>query len=264
MHPYLNTALKAARSASDIIMRGYDRLDCIKVFQKDKRDFVTDIDQTAEREIMRILEIAYPQHGFIAEESGKTKGNEWTWIIDPLDGTINFIHGIPHFAISIALQYKNNIEHALIYDPVTQDLFTGSRGSGAYKNNHRIRVSNKRFLSDCIIGTGFPFNCPDYQANYLETMINIYKDCLRTRKTGSAALDLAYVASGQMDAAWQIGLKLWDIAAGTLLIREAGGLICDPAGGDSFLKTGNLVAGNPTIIKQMLKHVNVFEKQSLT
>lgn len=255
MHPYLNTAIKAARNAGDIIIGGYKRLDTVRVANKGLKDFVTNIDNYSEQAIIDVLHNAYPEHGILGEEGGVMEGNEYQWIIDPLDGTTNFVHGLPHFSVSIALRRENRIEHAVIYDPIRQDLFTASRGEGAQRNNTRIRVAQKKELSDCLIGTAFSPKLSQHHDVYFETFKDVAKTCISVRRMGSAALDLAYVASGQLDGFWGAGLAIWDMAAGALLIREAGGLITDIHGKDDFLQQGNLVCGNSGICKQLLKHV---------
>jgi len=253
MHPFINTAIKAIREAGKIVTKGYDRLDLIKISEKNPKDFVTNIDKASEETIMDILHTAYPTHGFLGEESGTTDGDEFQWIIDPLDGTTNFIHGLPHFSISIALRVDTTIEHAVIYDPLKQDLFIASRGEGAQKNDKRIRVSSQRSIQKCLLGTGFPFRSPEYRDKYYEMLKTIAKQSVGIRRAGSAALDLAYVASGQLDGFWEFGLGAWDIAAGSLLIREAGGLVVNPiTGGDDYLQAGHVVAGNPKITKELL------------
>jgi myo-inositol-1(or 4)-monophosphatase len=259
--PIINIAVEAARSAGNIIMRSLSRPDKVKIGTKGPGDYVTDTDQRAEQEIINIVRKAYPKHGFLAEESGEQKGEDYQWIIDPLDGTRNFIHGFPHFAISIAVVHKNKIEHGVIYDPVRQELFTASRGKGAKINEQRIRVGARKHLDDCLLGTGFAYRHKD-KNNPVPTQIleAILPICSDIRRTGSAALDLAYVASGRLDGFWEMGLHSWDIAAGILLVKEAGGIVCDIYGGEDYLKTGNIVAANPPIMRQFLKtikpHVN--------
>lgn len=254
--PAINIAIEAARAAGNIIMRGLDRLDTIKIAQKKPNDFVTEIDQRAEREIISIIHKAYPKHSILAEESGRQDGNDYEWIIDPIDGTRNFIHGFPHFAVSIALAYKNKIEHGVIYDPVRQELFTASRGKGAQLNSHRIRVSQRKTLEECLLGTGFAYRHVEktntVPGKILQTILPI---CADIRRAGAATLDLAYVACGRLDGFWELGLQRWDIAAGILLIKEAGGLVSDLEGGEDYLKTGNVVAANPIILRLLLKAV---------
>lgn len=254
--PIVNIAVKAARAAGNIIIRALDRLDTISISEKRPNDYVTEVDQQAEKEIISIIRKAHPNHAIIGEESGETGENDFVWIIDPLDGTRNFIHGFPHFAVSIAIRYKNKIEHGVIYDPVRQELFTATRGKGAQLNNRRIRVSKTTQLEDCLLGTGFPFR-------HSKELIDAYTNTLRAvlplsgdvRRPGAATLDLAYVACGRLDGFWEMGLQLWDIAAGSLLIKEAGGLVADFQGSENYLKSGNIIAGNPKILKLLLQTV---------
>lgn len=261
MHPYVNTAIKAARTAANIIMRAYARPDLIKVSSKGHRDFVTNTDKASEQSIIYILQTAYPSHSILAEESGASKHDDYQWIIDPIDGTHNFIHGFPHFSISIALKYKNRIEHGIVYDPVRDDLFVASRGAGAQKNNHRIRVSQRTHLQDCLIGTGFPVKALDYHDNYHAALKTLSKECA-VRRSGSAALDLAYIAAGHLDGFWELKLAPWDMAAGIILIKEAGGLVCDIKGEENYFKNGSVVCGNAKITKQLLKIIQPCFKNS--
>jgi len=259
--PIVNIAVNAARAAGNLMIRAQDRLDTIEVSLKSANDFVTDIDKKVEQEIINVIRKAHPHHRILAEESGELPGkdDEYTWIIDPIDGTRNFIHGFPQFCVSIAIKKKGKIEHGVIYDPVRQELFTASRGKGARLNDHRIRVSKSNKLSECLIGTGFPNSREDEQARaHVEALVTLLPICGDIRRAGSAALDLAYVASGRLDGFWEIGLKVWDIAAGALLIKEAGGLVCDTNGGDDYLKTGNIVAGNPKVLKALFKKIKPF------
>lgn len=254
--PILNIAVNAARAAGNIIIRALDRLDTVHVSQKRPNDYVTDIDQKAEQEIISIIRKAHPQHGILGEESGETLGKDYIWIIDPIDGTRNFIHGYPQFAVSIGISYKGKIEHGVIYDPVRQELFTASRGKGARLNDKRIRVSTRAQLEDCLLATGFTHrNSKPLLAAHLRTMEAMIPLCGDIRRPGAATLDLAYVACGRLDGFWELGLKIWDIAAGTLLIKEAGGLVCDIDGGDDYLKSGDVVVGNPKILKLLLKNI---------
>jgi myo-inositol-1(or 4)-monophosphatase len=256
--PIVNIAVSAARAAGNIIVRAQDRLDTIKVSQKHTNDFVTDIDQQVEQEIVKIIRKAHPSHGILGEEGGYVKGSndEYTWIIDPIDGTRNFIHGFPQFAVSIAVQRKGKIEHGVIYDPVRQELYSASKGKGARLNEHRIRVSKCSKMEEALLGTGFtPQHSEEHVEAYTRTLQTLLPLCSDIRRAGAASLDLAYVAAGRLDAFWEAGLQIWDIAAGILMIKEAGGLVCDLDGGDNFLKTGNVVAGNPKILKLLLKYV---------
>lgn len=252
--PLINIAVSAARAAGNTIMRSLNRLDVIRVGEKAPKDFVTEVDQAAEQEIISIIKKAYPSHSILAEESGETKGDEYTWIIDPIDGTRNFIHGFPHFCVSIAVSYRGHIEHGVIYDPVRQELFSASRGKGAQLNDRRIRVSKRSQLEESLLGTGIPYHhTTEYQTAYnnaVEALLPLSGDL---RRAGSAALDLAYVACSRFDGFWELGLHAWDIAAGILLVKEAGGLVCDIHGGENYLTTGNVVAGTPKVLKLLMK-----------
>ena len=254
MHPMLNTAVKAARKAGTVINRGSRDLDQIKVETKRRNDFVTEVDRAAENAIIEVLREAYPNHAILAEESGASKGSqgEYVWIIDPLDGTTNFIHGMPHYCVSIGLQHKGVMQQGVIYDPVKNELFTATRGAGAYLNDKRIRVSNRDKIADALIGTGFPFRDNSFLERYLAMFKAMTMNCTGIRRPGAAALDLAYVAAGRFDAFWEIGLAPWDIAAGSLLVLEAGGLIGDLEGDGKYMETGEVVAGSPKIFSQML------------
>ena len=251
--PILNIAINAARAAGDVIARAIMRLDIVNVMEKRPNDFVTDVDCRAEEKIIAIIQKAYPGHAILAEESGSLAGTEdYQWIIDPLDGTRNFIHGFPHCAVSIAIRHKNKIEHGVIYDPIRQELFVATRGEGAQLNEHRIRVSANKRLEQSLLGigafSGLAGEAPNRQA--LNVLLTKSVDL---RWSGSAALDLAYVAAGRLDGVLVLGLHLWDIAAGILFIKEAGGLICDPDGGESYMESGNIVAANPVLLRQLLQ-----------
>lgn len=259
MQPMLNIALRAARQAGEHIVRASDRLDTLTVSEKSSNDYVSDVDHAAEEIIIKLLHKTYPDHGFLAEESGfNNKDADYCWIIDPLDGTTNFVRGIPHYAVSIACQYQGRLEHAVVYNPVTREEFTASRGRGAQLNGRRIRVSNRTNLDGALLGTGIPFH--SHQSNklegYLKTLSELAPQTAGIRRAGAAALDLAYVAAGRFDAFWEMGLQPWDIAAGLLLIQEAGGLVSDFAGSNRYMETGDLVCGNPKCFKQVLKVVN--------
>jgi myo-inositol-1(or 4)-monophosphatase len=254
MHPMLTNAVKAARRAGSIITRASQDIGALKVRSKTYNDFVTEVDHAAERTIIETLQDAYPDHGFIGEESGNDRVDaENVWIIDPLDGTTNFLHGFPQYSISIALMQQGHLTQAVVYDPNRNDLFTATRGRGAFLNDKRIRVSNRPKLQDSIIGTGFPFR--DFA--HLDTYLAMFKDMVKKtsglRRPGSAALDLAYVAAGWYDGFWEIGLSKWDIAAGALLVQEAGGIVGDFEGNGTWIDTGNIVAGNPKIFAQILQ-----------
>jgi myo-inositol-1(or 4)-monophosphatase len=263
MHPMLNIAVRAARSAGNVIIRNLGRLESLSVHSKDRNDFVSEVDQQAEREIIGILHKAYPEHGILAEESGARAGNGYEWIIDPLDGTTNFLHGFPQFAVSIALRHNGRMEQGVIYDPLRQELFTTTRGSGAMMNDRRIRVSQQKKLEGALLGTGFPFKSQQHLDAYLGMFRALFTQVAGIRRPGSAALDLAYVASGRLDGFWEIGLNIWDMAAGVLLIQEAGGISADLRGGHDYLESGNLVAGNPKVFAEILKTIRPHIPQQL-
>lgn len=261
MHPMVNIALRAARSAGEIIVRASDRLDTVNVEAKDINDFVSDVDKASEQEIVYQLQKAYPEHQIRAEESGlippKRGGNEaeFCWVIDPLDGTTNFVRGIPHYAISIACLHKGRMEHAVIYDPVRREEFTATRGSGAQLNGRRIRVTGRKGLDGALLATGIPYkNRQDQHLDaYLQSLQILASQTAGIRRAGAAALDLAYVAAGRVDGFWEIALQEWDIAAGVLLVTEAGGLVSDFSGGNNYLKNGNIVAAAPKVFKPLLQ-----------
>lgn len=258
MHPTLNIAVKAARRAGSIINRASLDLDLLKVTSKQHNDFVTEVDKAAEAAIIEILRHAYPEHAILAEETGATAGSgesEYQWIIDPLDGTTNFIHGFPQFAVSIGLAHKGIVTQAVVYDPSRNELFTASKGRGAFLNDHRIRVSKRTKLQESLIGTGFPFRVWDHIDAYLAMFRDLMQKTSGVRRPGAAALDLAYVAAGRLDGFWEIGLSPWDMAAGTLLITEAGGLVGDLSGETNYMRTGNVVAGNPKVFVQLLQAI---------
>lgn len=257
--PLLNIAVTAARQAGDLISRASQRLDKVNTVIKQHNDFVTQIDTHAERIIIDTIRANYPSHGILGEESGYQEGDDYQWIIDPLDGTTNFIHGFPHYAVSIALKYKGKVEYGVIYDPMRQELFTAMRGKGAYLNNTRLRVSVQKEMEGALLGTGFPIRDPHNLPRYLSMFTAIFnKNIAGIRRAGSAALDLAYVAAGRLDGFWEITLREWDIAAGILLVKEAGGLVSDFMGGEDYFKTGNVVAANPKLFKQILQAIHPF------
>ena len=238
------------------MLRHWERLDTLKVNTKERNDFVTEVDLQAEQEIVKTLRKIYPDHAILAEESGVTDGNEeYQWIIDPLDGTMNYLHGFPHFAVSIGLKYKGRLEAGLIYDPLKQELFTASRGAGAQLNERRIRVKPRGSIDGALVATGIPSRQMQHKPAFLEMMDGMLTAGVQMRRTGSAALDLAYVAVGRLDGFWEIGLKPWDMAAGALLVQEAGGLVGDFGGGHAFMDTGNVVAANPKVFKALLQQL---------
>jgi len=257
MEPMSNIALRAARKAGELIARATDDIDLIDIELKGANDFVSEVDRNAEREIIYHLSKAYPEHAFLGEESGLSgnEESEYRWIIDPLDGTTNFLRGIPHFAVSIACEYRGKIEHAVVLDPIRREEFVASRGRGARLNERRIRVSKLGGLDGALLGTGIPFRDrqTEHLSAYTKTLETLAGSCAGIRRGGSAALDLAYVAAGRLDAFWEIGLAPWDIAAGSLLIREAGGLIADFNGEDRYMDSGNVVCGNPKCFKAVLQ-----------
>ncbi|ORU92841.1 MAG: inositol monophosphatase [Cycloclasticus sp. symbiont of Bathymodiolus heckerae] len=256
MHPMLNIAIRAARQAGDIIIRSADSVDTLKITIKSPNDYATEIDQRAEEEIINTLLTAYPDHGVLAEESGSLNEDaEYIWIIDPLDGTTNFIHGFPHYAVSIALKKGDVIEQAVIYDPVRQDLFTATRGKGAMLNNRRIRVARQRKIEGAFLGTGFPFKNNKNIEPYLDIFRDIFSSTSGVRRAGAASLDLAYVAAGKLDGFFEIGLKPWDFAAGILLIQEAGGVVTDFSNNHDYFKTGNIICANPKMHAALLNKV---------
>jgi len=257
MHPMLNIAVKAARRAGQIINRASLDLDLLQVSKKQHNDFVTEVDRAAEAAIIDILKTAYPDHAILAEESGLSgdpSGNdaEYQWIIDPLDGTTNFIHGLPYYGVSIALAHKGIITQAVVYDTTRNDLYTASRGSGAFLNDRRLRVSRRDRLADCLIGTGFPFREDDDIDSYTQLFAEMTRACAALRRPGAASLDLANVAAGRMDGFFEQGLSPWDVAAGSLLITEAGGLVGNYTGESTFLHEREIVAGNPKLYAQMV------------
>ena len=259
----LNVAIKAARAAGVIINRAALDVESVRVSQKMANDFVTEVDQASENIIIDTLLTAYPDHGILAEESGQTRGNpksEHIWIIDPLDGTTNFIHGFPFYCISIALQSKGHIEQAVVYDPTRNDLFTSTRGRGAFMNDRRLRVSKRIRLQDCLISTGFPFRPDDDYATYLKLMSEVMKRTAGLRRPGAAALDLAYVAAGFCDGFFETGLHPWDMAAGSLLITEAGGLVGNFTGDADYLYQRECMAANPKIYAQLVTLLQKYSK----
>lgn len=273
LHPMINVAVKAARAAGNIINRAALDIEAVRVSQKKANDFVTEVDHAAEAAIIETLLTAYPGHGIWAEESGREHGaqdSEYVWIIDPLDGTTNFIHGLPVYCVSIALAVKGKVEQAVVYDPTRNDLFTATKGRGAYLNDRRIRVSKRTELKQSLISTGFPFRPGDNFNNYLQMMGEVMQRTTGLRRPGSAALDLAYVAAGRTEGFFELGLQPWDVAAGSLLVTEAGGLVGNFTGEADFLEQHELVAGTPRVYGQLVgilgkysKFASVADKTSL-
>ena len=270
MHaPQVNIALRAARQAGNLIRRAAESSDPVSVTKKGMNDFVTEVDRAAEARIIDVIRKAYPDHSILAEESGMLEGSgdgkDYQWIIDPLDGTTNFIHGFPQYCVSIALKFKGKIEHAVVYDPNRDEEFTASRGRGAALNGRRIRCTNRAGLDGCLIGTGFPFRKD--QAPHMDAYLGMFADIAAStaglRRPGSAALDLAWLAAGRLDGFFEFGLAEWDMAAGVLLITEAGGLVGDLSGGHKYLESGGIVAGSPKVFKGLLQKIKPHLNDSL-
>ncbi len=263
LHPMLNVAIKAARAAGAIINRAALDVEAVRISQKQINDYVTEVDHASEAIIIETLLTAYPGHGILAEESGSQHGakdSEFVWIIDPLDGTTNFIHGFPVYCVSIALAVRGKIEQAVIYDPSRNDLFTSTKGRGAYLNERRIRVSKRTQLKECLVSTGFPFRPGDNFKNYLAMMGDVMQRTAGLRRPGSAALDLAYVAAGYTDGFFETGLNIWDVAAGSLLVTEAGGLVGNFTGESDFLEQKECLAGSPRIYGQLVQILGKYSK----
>ena len=252
-HPMVNIAVKAARRAGRIINQATGNLDVLTVRHKSLNDLVSEVDRASEAAIIDTLQRAFPDHAILAEESGAAGQSDYVWVIDPLDGTTNFLHGFPQYCVSIALLHKSVITHGVIYDPSRNDLYTASRGRGAYLNDKRMRVSRRDRLIDGLVGTGFPFRMFEHLDAYVAMLKEFMTKTAGVRRPGSAALDLAAVAAGRLDGFWEIGLAPWDMAAGCLMITEAGGLVGDLEGNEGFLQGGNVVAGNAKIFAQMLQ-----------
>ena len=263
MHPMLTIAIRAARTAGDFIQRNAENIGKLTISKKSKNDFVSEVDRLAEQEIISIIKSAYPEHSILAEESGEQKGNDHTWVIDPLDGTTNFIHGYPQYAVSIALKIKEKTEIGVIYDPLRDELFTAEKGGGAMLNNRRIRVSKQIDLTTSLLGTGFPFKYPHHLDAYLEMFRVLTLNTAGIRRAGSAALDLAYLSAGRLDGFWEIGLKEWDMAAGILLVQEAGGVVTDFSFNDEYRKSGNIITGNPKMHQAIYQAIEPFVTEQL-
>jgi len=258
MHPMLNTAVKAARKAGSIITRASSEIDRLTVRRKQHNDFVSEVDHAAEEAIIRTLRDAYPSHAFLGEESGASSpaaDAEHLWIIDPLDGTTNFLHGFPQYCVSIALKHKGVLQQAVVYDPNRNELFTATRGAGAFLNDRRIRVSGTGKFEDALIGTGFPFREFAHFDDYLRMFAAVTRRVAGVRRPGAAALDLAWVAAGRLDGFWEMGLSPWDMAGGALLVREAGGMVSDFEAGEGFLESGRIVAANPKVFSTLLEAI---------
>jgi myo-inositol-1(or 4)-monophosphatase len=253
MNPTLNIAVRAARAAGKLLLRYYERVDQLKVQSKSRNDFVTEVDRAAEQAIIQELHARFPQHAILAEESGAQGQGDFEWIIDPLDGTTNYLHSFPQFSVSIALRVRGQLECAVVYDPLREELFTAARGQGAQLNDRRLRVAARPSLDGALIGTGFPFRDQRHIDAYLAMFKAMTQVTAGLRRPGSAALDLAYVAAGRTDGFWELGLSPWDFAAGALLVSEAGGTVTDLAGGGRYFETCNLVAANLKVHQAMLE-----------
>lgn len=256
MEPLLTIAFNAAKNARKVIVKALENLDKIKIDRKGANDFVTEIDHKAEQIIIDTIRKAYPDHAFLAEESGEQNKGDFVWIIDPIDGTSNFIHGNPHFAISIAIKHKGKLLHGLTYDPLRHELFTASRGRGAYLNDKRLRVNTLKTLDDALIACCYAPNKQDLTSLYIENQRKILPHTTALRRSGAATLDFAYIAAGRLDGILTFNLNIWDIAAGILLVREAGGIVTDFQGSEKDVEKGNIIAGNPKIVKAILQVMN--------
>ena len=254
MHGMVNIAVRAARQAGSVMIRHLNQLETLEVVEKARNEFVSQVDRLAEEAIIEVIRDYHPDHSILAEESGESGDHEYQWIIDPLDGTTNYLHGFPVFCVSIAVAHEGQIEHGVVYDPLRQEVFTASRGQGAQLDGRRIRVSKRAQMGQSLIATGFPYRMnKQFIDDYLAMLKAVIEDSAGVRRPGSAALDLCYVAAGRVDGFWEIGLNIWDIAAGALMIREAGGRISDYRGTDKYLENGNVVAGNPKIYAALSK-----------
>jgi myo-inositol-1(or 4)-monophosphatase len=263
MQPTLNIAMRAARSAGRILLRYFERVDQLTIQTKSRNDFVSEVDRGAEEAIIQTLRTTFPNHAILAEESGAQGEGEYEWVIDPLDGTTNYLHGLPQFAVSIALRHRGRLDCGVVYDPVAEEMFTAARGEGAQLNDRRVRVANRKSLDGALIGTGFPFR----EQRHLDTYLGMFKTMIQAtagvRRPGSAALDFAYVACGRMDGFWELGLSEWDFAAGALLVAEAGGTVSDLAGGTRHFENGNVVAGNLKVHRAMIQALKPHLNESL-
>jgi len=254
MHAMVNIAVRAAREAGSVIVRHINQLEALEVVEKGRNEFVSQVDRLAEETIIAVIREYYPEHAILAEESGRSGDHDYQWIIDPLDGTTNYLHGFPVFAVSIGVTHKGRLEHGVVYDPLRQEVFTASRGQGAQLDGRRIRVSKRVQLAQCLIATGFPYRMNrQFIDEYLAMLKAVMQHSAGIRRPGSAALDLCYVAAGRVDGFWEIGLNTWDIAAGALMIKEAGGRISDFRGTDGYLASGDVVGGNPKVYAALSK-----------
>ena len=252
MNPTINIAVRAARQAGSVIMRSFHRVDTLTVSEKLVNEYVSEVDRNAEQAIIDIIRRAHPGHAILAEESGMHGKDDFLWVIDPLDGTTNYLHGFPQFAISIALKQRGRLEVGVIYDPVRDEMYTASRGSGALLNDRRLRVTDQKTLKGALLGTGIPFRDQRYMDAYLGMLRDLTKETAGVRRPGSAALDFAYVAAGRLDGFWELGLSEWDFAAGALLVQEAGGVVSDIGGGSRQVETGNVITAGVRLHRLMV------------
>lgn len=256
MHPFVTIATRAAQTAGNMMLRYLERLDTLTIEDKGVHDFVSEVDRMCERIVVDAVQKAYPDHGILAEEGTHIPNTETLWIIDPLDGTTNYLHGFPMFAVSIGVQVRGRLEHAVVFDPLRNEMFSASRGNGAMLDNRRLRIKRKQGLTGALLGTGFPYSSmaadPERRQSYLRMFESVLPMTAGIRRAGSAALDLAYVAAGRLDGYWEAKLKPWDIAAGVLLVQEAGGFVTDFNGADQYLQSGNLIVGAPAVQHELL------------
>ncbi|GAA0336205.1 inositol-1-monophosphatase [Morganella psychrotolerans] len=257
MHPMLTIAIRAARKAGNLIAKHYEMPDSVETTQKGVNDFVTNVDREAEQMIIEIIRKSYPKHTIISEECGELIGEEhdMQWVVDPLDGTTNFVKRLPHFAVSIAFRIKGRTEVAVVYDPMRNELFSAVRGQGAQLNGYRLRGASGRELDGAILATGFPFKAKQHADTYIKILGKLFNRCADFRRSGSAALDLAYLAAGRVDGYFEIGLKPWDFLGGELLVREAGGIVSDFTGDHNYMTSGNIVAGSPRVVRELLSEM---------
>jgi len=254
MQALLNVAVMAARRGGDSLIRNMNKLEKLRVEQKGRNDFVSEADHDAEQQVIETIHKHYPEHAILAEESGTSGNSDYVWIIDPLDGTTNYLHGFPVFCVSVAVSHKGRIEHGAVYDPLRQELFTASRGEGAQLDGRRIRVSGRSDLSGALLGTGFPYRMSNEAFEpYMNMLASALHNTAGVRRPGAAALDLCYVAAGRLDGFWETGLKPWDVAAGALIVREAGGIISSLVGAEDYLDAGHVLCGTPRIYSRLAK-----------
>jgi len=263
MNPMTHIAARAAREAGHLLLRYFNRMENIPVEEKQANDFVTEVDRASEQLIIRAIRKAYPDHAILAEESGDHAGKEYLWIIDPLDGTTNYLHGFPQFSVSIGVQRRGELVAAVVHDPLRDETFTAHKGGGAYLNGRRIRVSKRKDLQGALLGTGIPYRDQRFVDHYFGMMKALIRDAAGVRRPGSAALDFAWLAAGRIDGFWELGLARWDFAAGALLVQEAGGVVTDLSGGSRHFETGNVVAGNVKIHPVMLRTIRPFLTEGL-